>query len=105
MFPFLVSVRGAWPVLRAVIRLSPSLLRAAVVGGSAADDVKERLFHRLLGGLPVEEVDRRSVVFARRHLQRHLRQDTQSTSRVAPPPGALHRRRLRFTRVLRVPRR
>jgi phosphatidylglycerophosphatase C len=77
VFPFLVSVRGAWPVLRAVIRLSPSLLRAAVVGGSAADDVKERLFHRLLGGLPVEEVNRRSVVFARRHLQRHLRQPTR----------------------------
>ena len=77
VFPFLVSVRGAWPVLRAVTRLSPSLLRAAVVGGSAADDVKERLFHRLLGGLPVEEVDRRSVVFAHRHLQRHLRQDTR----------------------------
>ncbi|MGO9856795.1 MAG: HAD-IB family phosphatase [Acidimicrobiales bacterium] len=76
VFPFLVSVRGAWPVLRAVVRLSPSLLRAAVVGGSAADEVKERLFHRLLGGLPVDGVDRRSVVFARRHLERHLRQDT-----------------------------
>ncbi len=77
VFPFLVSVRGVWPVLRAVIRVSPALLRAAVVGGSAADDVKERLFHRLLGGLAVEEVNRCGAVFAGRHLQRHLRQDTQ----------------------------
>ncbi len=76
VFPFLVSVRGVWPVLRAVIRLSPALLRAAVVGGSAADDVKERLFRRLLGGLPVDEVDRRSVDFVRRHLERHARRDT-----------------------------
>jgi len=77
VFPFLVHVRGVWPVLRAVTRLSPPLLRAAVVGGSAADHVKERLFHRLLGGLAVEEVDRRSVVFAHLHLERHLRQDTR----------------------------
>lgn len=77
VFPFLLSLRGAWPVLRAVLRLSPSLLRAAVTGGTAADEVKEKLFTRLLGGLPVEEVDRRSAVFARRHLQRHVRDDTR----------------------------
>jgi phosphatidylglycerophosphatase C len=77
VFPFLVSLRGLWPVLRAVVGLSPPLVRAALAGGSAADDAKERLFHRLLGGLPVEEVDRVSAVFARRHLQRHLREDTR----------------------------
>jgi phosphatidylglycerophosphatase C len=76
VFPFLVSLRGAWPVVRAALRLSPSLLRAAVTGGAAADEVKEKLFIRLLGGLAVEELDRRSAVFARRHLQRHLRDDT-----------------------------
>jgi phosphatidylglycerophosphatase C len=75
VFPFLVSVRGLWPVLRAVVRLAPSLVRAAIVGGPAADDVKERLFTRLLGGLPVDEVDRRARAFAHRHLQRHLRRD------------------------------
>ena len=73
--PFLVNLRGPWPVLRAVVRLSPALLRAAIAGGTTADDVKERLFRRLLTGLPVEEVDRRSAAFARRHLERHLRQD------------------------------
>ena len=76
-FPFLVSLRGAWPVLRAVVRFSPELVRAALVGGSAADDAKERLFHRLLGGLSVVEVDRHSAAFVRRHLQRHLRADTR----------------------------
>jgi phosphatidylglycerophosphatase C len=75
VIPFLADLRGRWPVLRAVLRLSPGLLRAAVVGGTVADEVKEKLFVRLLGGLPVAEVDRRGAAFARRHLQRHLRQD------------------------------
>ena len=77
MFPFLVSLRGPGPCCAPSLRLSPSLLRAAVTGGTAADDVKEKLFTRLLGGLPVDEVDRRSAVFAHRHLQRHLRDDTR----------------------------
>jgi phosphatidylglycerophosphatase C len=77
VFPFLVGLRGLLPVLRAVFWLSPALLRAALTGGTAADEVKEKLFTRLLGGLPVTEVDRRSAVFAHRHLQRHLRADVR----------------------------
>ncbi len=77
VFPFLVALRGLLPVLRAVVRLSPQLLHAGVVGGTTADDVKEKLFTRLLSGLPVEEVDRRSRAFAHRHLQRHLRDDVR----------------------------
>jgi HAD superfamily hydrolase (TIGR01490 family) len=76
-FPFLVSVRGLIPVLRAVIALSPALLHAAIVGGSAADDVKEKLFTRLLAGMPSEELNRRAAAFAQRHLSRHLRSDVQ----------------------------
>jgi phosphatidylglycerophosphatase C len=75
VFPFLVSMRGLLPVLRAMVRLSPELLHAAIAGGSTADDVKEKLFTRLLGGMSVDEVDRRSTQFAHRHLQRHLRDD------------------------------
>ena len=75
--PFLVSMCGPWLVLRAVVRLAPALLRAALVGGTAADEVKEKLFTRLLGGLPVDEVDRRAAAFAHRHLRRHLRDDTR----------------------------
>ncbi len=52
-------------------------LRAAITGGTAADEVKEKLFHRLLGGVSVAELDRRSAVFAHRHLQRRLRADTR----------------------------
>jgi len=77
VFPFLVSMRGLLPVLRAVIPLSPALVHAAIAGGVTADRVKERLFTRLLGGLPVAEVDRRAASFAHRHLQRHLREDTR----------------------------
>ncbi len=76
VFPFFVSLRGAWPALRAVIRLSPELIRAAITGGTAADHVKEKLFHRLLGGLPVADVDRRGAQFAHEHLARRLRADT-----------------------------
>jgi phosphatidylglycerophosphatase C len=77
VLPFLVSLRGVWPVLRAVAALSPRLLRSALVGGTAADDAKEKLFSRLLGGLPVQLVDERSIVFAERHLARRLRQDAR----------------------------
>jgi phosphatidylglycerophosphatase C len=77
VFPFLVSLRGLLPVLGAMLRQSPALLRAAFTGGTPADEVKERLFVRLLGGLAVTELDRRSTVFAHRHLQRHLRADTR----------------------------
>ncbi len=77
VFPFLTGLRGVWPVLRAVIRLAPSLLHAAIAGGTTADDVKEKLFVRLLGGLPVDEVDRQGRAFAHRHLERHLRPDVR----------------------------
>jgi HAD superfamily hydrolase (TIGR01490 family) len=77
VFPFLVSVRGLIPVLRAVLRLSPSLVHAAIVGGTTADDVKEKLFSRLLAGMPVEELNRRGAAFARQHLRRHLREDVR----------------------------
>jgi phosphatidylglycerophosphatase C len=77
VLPFLASLRGPWPVLRAVVRHLPALLHAAVVGGTAADDVKEKIFERLLGGLPVEEVDRRGAEFAARHLRRHLRENVR----------------------------
>src|ERR1700746_2011496 len=51
-FPFLVHVRGLIPVLRAVLALSPGLIHAALVGGTTADKVKEKLFTRLLAGMP-----------------------------------------------------
>lgn len=77
VYPFLVALRGTWPVLWAVVMLAPRLLRAALVGGSAADQTKEKLFTRLIGGLTEEVVNERSAAFAQQHLNRHLRQDTR----------------------------
>jgi phosphatidylglycerophosphatase C len=77
VFPFLVALRGLWPVFRAVCTLSPKLVRAALLGGSAADSAKEQLFTRLLGGLPVQVVDESARAFAARHLARHLREDAR----------------------------
>src|ERR1019366_583470 len=68
--------RGRWTVLRATARQSLRLLHAALVGGNTADEVKEKLFIRLLGGLPAIDVDRHSAVFAERHLSRKLRAQT-----------------------------
>lgn len=47
------------------------------MGGVAADEVKEKVFTRLLAGLSVADVDRRSAAFARRHLLGHLREDVR----------------------------
>jgi HAD superfamily hydrolase (TIGR01490 family) len=77
VLPFLVALRGFWPVFRAVLTLSPQLLRSALVGGTAADEAKEKLFTRLLGGLPVEAVNERAVAFAEQHLTQHLRRDAR----------------------------
>jgi len=77
VFPWLIALCGLLPVLRTVVRLSPGLVRAALMGGATADEVKEKVFTRLLAGLPVAEVDRRSAAFARRHVQRHVRQDAR----------------------------
>jgi phosphatidylglycerophosphatase C len=74
-FPFLIAVRGLLPVLGATLATSPQLVRAAIQGGRAADDAKERLFTRLLGGVDVGRIDRVAAAFARRYLQRHLRRE------------------------------
>jgi len=76
VYPFLVALRGHWPVWRAVVRLAPALLKAAILGGTAADETKERLFIRLLGGLSEAEVHERATRFAKQHLTQHLRHDT-----------------------------
>jgi phosphatidylglycerophosphatase C len=75
VLPFLISLRGFWPVIRTVAALSLKLARSALVGGTAADEAKEEMFTRLLGGLPIELVNDRAATFAERHLARHLRQD------------------------------
>ncbi len=75
VFPFLIKVRGLLPVLGAVARDLPGLVRAAVVGGSSADHFKEGLFVRLLSGTPIGRFDRVAAEFARDHTRRRLRPD------------------------------
>jgi phosphatidylglycerophosphatase C len=71
--PFLISVRGFFPVAVALLRTLPGLLRAAVLSGTAADEYKERLFMRLLAGTPNEELVRKGRAFAATHLRLRLR--------------------------------
>jgi phosphatidylglycerophosphatase C len=73
VIPFLIAVRGLFPVAAAVVRMSPKLVKGAVLGGRAADLGKEALFTRLLGGVPVQRVDRVATVFAERHMRRRRR--------------------------------
>jgi phosphatidylglycerophosphatase C len=74
---FLVRVCGLGPVAAAILLDLPRLARAAVVGGTASDTAKERLFMRLLAGKSTLEVDRIGAEFAEEHLRRHLRGDSR----------------------------
>ncbi len=73
VFKFLVALKGLLPVAGVTATMLPRLAKAAVLGGVAADETKEALFKRLLVGVPVDEVERRSRTFARKHLEKHLR--------------------------------
>lgn len=75
---FLVAVRGVTPVAVAVTRGLPKLARAAVVGGAAADEAKELLFIRVLGGLRADHVERVAAAFAERHVRRRLRPEVRA---------------------------
>ncbi len=75
--PFLIAVRGLLPVLAAVVRMLPGLVRAAVFSGAAADSFKERLFMRLLSGMSDEELSRKGKAFAANHLRLRLRPEVR----------------------------
>jgi len=78
VWEFLVAMVGPWRVGRAVAALAPKLARAAVLGGSAADDAKEALFLRTLGGLDVEELAPRAAQFGEAHYRRKARADMRA---------------------------
>jgi phosphatidylglycerophosphatase C len=75
---FLVALRGLPTVAAATAALAPRLAHGALVGGTAADQTKELLFRRTLGGVAASRVDDVSDRFARHHLARHLRSDVHS---------------------------
>lgn len=72
-FTFLLRVRGLLPVMAALLRHSPKLVRGMLLGGPAADTGKQALFMQLLAGQPAGRVDRVGAAFARDHLRRRLR--------------------------------
>jgi len=76
--PFLIRVRGLLPVLYAVARTLPQIVRAGIFSGTAADEAKERLFTLLLADQPVERIERAGTVFAEQHLRRRLRPEVRA---------------------------
>lgn len=72
-FTFLVWAAGLRRTVRATVCELPAMVRAAIAGGSAADEVKERLFGRLLAGMPEAQLAETGRRFAQHHLHRRLR--------------------------------
>ena len=75
--------RGRWPGARpccaATAALAPRLAHAALVGGTAADRTKERLFVRVLAGVDCRPGrGGRGPTSPARHLDRHLRPEVQA---------------------------
>ncbi len=77
VIPFLVTLRGAVPVLAAVLRAAPKLLRAALFDGEAADESKEMIISRVISGMPEAKVNEVAGEFAQRHLARRLRPEVR----------------------------
>ncbi len=62
----------------AAVAVAGRLAAGALLGGRYADDAKEALFRRTLGGLPVEEFASRAAVFGPAHYRRHARADVRA---------------------------
>ncbi|HAM03820.1 MAG TPA: HAD-IB family hydrolase [Acidimicrobiaceae bacterium] len=75
VWSFLVRVRGPRPVAQAAMAVLPRLVAAALFGGRAADDAKEALFRRTLGGLDASAVSEEAARFGRDHYARRRRAD------------------------------
>jgi phosphatidylglycerophosphatase C len=73
VWQFLSSVCGRGPVISAGIALLPKLLRAALLGGTAADEAKEALFVRTLAGRPAGEVAAVAAQFGISHYRHRSR--------------------------------
>ena len=55
----------------------PQLAHAALVGGTAADRTKERLFERVLAGVAVDRLEEVAAGFGEQHLAHHLRSEVR----------------------------
>jgi phosphatidylglycerophosphatase C len=77
VFGFLATVAGPRTVLSATLALAPRLAYAALTAGTVADRTKERLFERVLAGIPVEHVNEVGTRFGQEHLARRGRSDVR----------------------------
>ncbi len=77
VFDFLTAVAGRGTVLRATTELAPRLVKAAVAGGTIADDTKERLFVRVLAGVDAERFQHVGAGFAASHLAAKVRPEVR----------------------------
>jgi phosphatidylglycerophosphatase C len=73
VWKFLTALCGRDAVLSAGIALLPKLVRAALVGGEAADEAKEALFVRTLAGRSGEDIAERGAAFGVAHYRRRHR--------------------------------
>jgi phosphatidylglycerophosphatase C len=77
VFDFLAAVVGRQPVVRATVELAPRLARAALAGGTVADEAKEVLFTRVLAGTDAGHLEQVAQDFAVRHLAAHVRPEVR----------------------------
>jgi phosphatidylglycerophosphatase C len=77
VFEFLAAVAGRPAVLQAAASLAPRLAQAALAGGTVADETKEALFERVLGGVDAGLVEQVGIEFASRHLAAHVRPEVR----------------------------
>ena len=77
VFEFLATVSGRSAVLLAAASLAPRLAHAALAGGTVADETKEALFERVLGGVDAGLVEQVGGEFASRHLAAHVRPEVR----------------------------
>ena len=77
VFDFLAAVSGRQVVVRATAALAPRLAQAAVAGGTVADETKQELFVRVLGGVDAAYLDQVGAEFAVSHLAAHVRPEVR----------------------------
>ena len=73
VWPFLAATSGVARTAAAAVAIFPKLVSAALVGGRAADDAKEALFRRTLGGRDAEALARAASAFGTGHYRRRAR--------------------------------
>jgi phosphatidylglycerophosphatase C len=73
VWPFLAATAGPGRTAVAGAAILPRLVAAALLGGRAADDAKEALFRRTLGGRDAGRTARQAAAFGARHYRRRAR--------------------------------